>query len=91
MKYRIAKKIIKRTPSINLWLKSGSILVKAAGTLMEQGDNDSVGICIKFMDYDWKKCLTNANKIGITARYLRAYYSETYASKYFYNQYYKRK
>ena len=91
MKYRTAKKIIKRTPSIYLWLKSGSIWVKAASTLMGQGDNDSVGICIKFMDYDWKRCLINANKIGITARYLRTYYNETYASKYFYNQYYKRK
>ena len=91
MKYRKAKKIIKRTPSIYLWLKSGSIWAKAAGTLMGQGDNDSVGICIKFMDYDWKRCLINANKIGITARYLRTYYNETYASKYFYNQYYKRK
>ena len=91
MKYRIAKKVIKRTPSIHLWLKSGSIWIKTVGTLMEQGDNDSVGICIKFMDYDWKKCLTNANKIGITARYLRAYCDEMYTSKYFYNQYYKRK
>lgn len=81
MKYRIAKKIIKRTPSIYLWLKSGSIWVKVAGTLMGQGDNDSVGICIKYMDYDWKKCLTNANKIGITARYLRAYCDEMYTSK----------
>lgn len=76
MKYRIAKKIIKRTPSIWLWLKSRSQFVQAAGILMEQGDNDSVGICIKFIDFDWKQCLINANKVGITARYLRAYYSQ---------------
>ncbi len=91
MKYRIAKKKIKRTPSIWLWLESGYQWTNAAGIHMEHGDNASVGICIKFIDFDWKQCLINANKIGITARYLRAYYNETYTSKYFYNQRYKRK
>ena len=89
MKYRIAKKVIKRTPSIHLWLKSGYQFVYAAGNHMQNGDNNSVGICIKLMDFDWKQCLINANKIGITSRYLKAYYNEKYASKYFYNQQYK--
>ena len=73
MKYRIAKKLIKRTQSVRLWIESYNVWRQAFKIHMGKHDEFSMAICIKFIEYDWKMAMDAAPKTGLTIRHLRAF------------------
>lgn len=74
MKYRIAKKKLKRSAIINLWLKSidNWYAVRQAADLRK--DFDSLGISMDMIYYDWEQILREGHKIRIKERIIKKYY-----------------
>lgn len=77
-KYRIAKKKIKSTPKLRLFIKSHAEWVNVWADSIIRGERESVGISLKFADYTLQNalCLVHKNKLQI--RHLKLYSRKTF-------------
>ena len=84
MKYRQAKKLIKKDKSLSCWLKSNNDWVDAAVNAILRGD-ELAPTCLKiyeyFINWTWKQCLEKSHRYGIKSKYLKIYCWKTYERK----------
>ena len=84
MKYRQAKKIIKKDKVLSCWLNSNNDWVDAATNATMRTDELSttcLKICGNFINWNWKQCLEKSHRYGIKSKHLKRYYWKIYERK----------
>lgn len=81
MKYRQAKKLIKKDKSLSCWLKSNNDWLDASVNAMLKVNElapTCLNICGDFINWTWKQCITKSHKYGIKSKQLNIYCWKTY-------------
>ena len=81
MKYRQAKKLIKKDKLLYCWLESNDTWITAAVNAMLRVDElatTCLKICGNFINWTWKQCLEKSHKYGIKSKQLGRYCWKTY-------------
>ena len=73
MKYRIARKKLKRSKLLELWIESNNEWLKAS---METQDESVRIIAANFMRYDWNQILRVGEKLGFGYKVINRYFGE---------------
>ena len=84
MKYREAKKIIKKDKVLSCWLNSNNDWVDASVNANLREDELSptcLKICSDFINWTLKQCLEKSHKYCIKSKYLKRYCWKTYERK----------
>ena len=84
MKYRQAKKLIKKDKLLPCWLKDNNDWVDAAVNATLGGDELSITvlkICEYYIWWSWKYCLERSHKYDIKSKQLKKYCWKTYGRK----------
>lgn len=84
MKYRQAKKLIKKDTSLLCWIKSNGDWIDAAVDAILRSNELSptcLQICSNFIDWTWKQCLEKSNRYGIKSGQLKRYCWKIYERK----------
>ena len=74
MKYRLAKKKLKRSAIINLWLKSIDNWYTVRNAANSRKDFDSLAISMDYIYYDWEQVIRECHKIHVKERLMIKYY-----------------
>ena len=84
MKYRQAKKLIKKDKLLSCWLKSNDDWVVDAVNATTRTDElapTCLKICGYYIWWTWQRCLEISHKYGINSKYLNKYCWKTYERK----------
>ena len=84
MKYRQAKKLIKKDKLLSCWLKSNNDWIDTAVNATLRVDElapTCLKICGNFVNWTWKQCLEKSTRYGIKSKYLKRYCWKTYERK----------
>ena len=73
MKYRVARKKLKRSKLLKLWIKSDNDWLKVS---METQDESVRIIAADFMRYDWHQILKVGEKLGFGYKVMNRYFGE---------------
>lgn len=76
MKYRIAKKKLKKDALLNLWIKSDLEWADAFMAAEKRGDETSMIVIADMSRYDWLKILDRGERLGFGYRTINKYFCE---------------